>query len=150
MAELLVGDAPARRPRRAPPRGHPVGASKWRGVRLLWEESGLEAVGAFCVAAFALLASWTALEGILGLPALVAAPAAIAVTAWALETTSRRHYGGRARAPVAGPLRSASTGRERGASSAGVASPRQPVAETDADRDVAARERRAPPSRRAA
>ena len=74
-------------------------------MRLLWEETGFELVGAFCVAAFSFGAAWIVLESVLGLSGLFAGLLAAAVAAWALEAISRHHYAGRAR--VVPPLRAA-------------------------------------------
>ena len=64
-------------------------------------------VGALCVAGCALVSSWAVLEGMLGLPAILAGPLAIAAAAWVLETISRRHYRDR-RAPASLSVPSAS------------------------------------------
>jgi hypothetical protein len=67
-------------------------ASKLRGVRLLWEESALGLVGAFCVAAFTLGVAWTFLEGFLQISGLISGLLATICAAATLETISRRQY----------------------------------------------------------
>lgn len=79
--------------RKAPrARGDRRGPSKLRGVRLLWEEEALDAIGAFCVAAFALGATWMLLEGAFGLSPLVSGTLAFGVALWTLGRISRHRY----------------------------------------------------------
>jgi hypothetical protein len=77
-------------------------------MRLLWEESALGVIGAFCVAAFALGTAWIVLEGVVDLNGIMAGLLAIATAGATLEAISRRHYGlDRPRAPGARSARSA-------------------------------------------
>ena len=73
-------------------RGERRGASKLAGVRLLWEEEALDAIGAFCVAAFALGSTWMLLEGALGLSPLLSGGVAFIVALWTLGRISRHRY----------------------------------------------------------
>jgi hypothetical protein len=61
-------------------------------MKLLFEESVLGLVGAFCVAAFALGAAWIVLEGIVQLNTIVAGLLAAVAAGATLETISRRLY----------------------------------------------------------
>ena len=105
MAELQLGHAPPRPEtrrrrmltslaglRRKGARGERGRASKLAGVRLLWEEEALDAIGAFCVAAFALGATWMLLEGAFGLSPLLSGGAAFVVALWILGRISRHRY----------------------------------------------------------
>lgn len=66
--------------------------SNVRGVRLLWEEDALDAIGAFCVGAFVLGATWMLLEGLLGASALLSGTIAIFAAVWTLGEISRQRY----------------------------------------------------------
>jgi hypothetical protein len=66
--------------------------SKVGGVRLLWEENALDAIGAFCVGAFVLGVTWMVLEGLLGASPFLAGPAAIVAAVWTLGEISRQRY----------------------------------------------------------
>jgi len=61
-------------------------------VRLLWEENALDAIGAFCVAAFVLGSTWIFLEGALGANAYLAGTVAFAAAVWTLGQISRQRY----------------------------------------------------------
>lgn len=88
-AEPLAPQLPSQARRRRGERERP---SKFRGVRLLWEESGLGMVGVFCVATFALAVTWYLLEGMLQLNGAFSGIVALATAVGALEGISRRHY----------------------------------------------------------
>ena len=61
-------------------------------MRLLWEEDALDAIGAFCVGAFVLGATWMLLEGLLGASALLSGTIAIFAAVWTLGEISRQRY----------------------------------------------------------
>lgn len=62
-------------------------------MRIFVEEGFLGVVGAFCVAAFTLGATWSVLEGVLGFGGTFAGLVAAAATVATMESISRRHYG---------------------------------------------------------
>jgi hypothetical protein len=74
------------------PRGHRRALSNVGGVRLLWEENALDAVGAFCVGSFVLAATWMVLEGLLGISPFLAGAVAIAAAVFTLGEISRQRY----------------------------------------------------------
>jgi hypothetical protein len=75
-------------------------------VRIFVEEGFLGVVGAFCVAAFTLGATWTVLEGVLGFGGTFPGLFSVAVTVATMESISRRHYGyGRSPTTAAGVSR---------------------------------------------
>jgi hypothetical protein len=92
-----------------------------RGVRLLWEESGFELVGAFCVAGAALGGVWIALETITGLSSVPAGLISAAAAGWVLEMVSRQHYADRLPQPSAS---AASSDRSVGAVASAPRAPR--------------------------
>ena len=61
-------------------------------MRLLWEENLFGAIGAVTVAAVALAATWTVLEGVMHLPGSLAMVVAALSAVGVLEAISRRHY----------------------------------------------------------
>lgn len=60
-------------------------------MRLLWEQSLLDAIGALVVAAFAMTTAWVVLEGIVELNGWLAAIFSMVTAVAVLETISRRY-----------------------------------------------------------